>query len=228
MKVTYLGHSAFWIEGGQTKILIDPFLSDNPKASAKPEAFDPEFIFLTHGHSDHVGDAPAIGKRAGATVVTTFELATYLGAQGLKTIPVNHGGWLKLPFGAVKFTVAFHSSSLIEEGGRPLYLGEAAGLVLELEGKYLYHAGDTALFSDMRLIGEDVPLELAMLPIGDHFTMGPKDAAKAVEFLQAKRAIPIHYGTFPPLIGDPKEFKRLASGSRTEILVLDPGQSLEF
>src|SRR5947209_13367247 len=173
MKVTFLGHSAFWIESNQTRILIDPFLSGNPKASAKPEQFDPDYIFLTHGHSDHLGDSPAIAQRTGATVVTTFELATYLGANGAKTIPVNHGGWLKLPFGAAKFTVAFHSSSLIEEGGRPLYLGEPAGLILQLEDKYLYHAGDTALFSDMRLIGEDTPLELAILPIGAHFTMGP-------------------------------------------------------
>ena len=228
MKLTYLGHSAFCIEASQATILIDPFLSGNPKASAKPDAFNPEYIFLTHGHADHLGDAPAISKRTGATVVTTFELANYLGAQGLNTLPANHGGWLKLPFGHAKFTVAFHSSSLIEEGGRPLYLGEPAGLILGLEGKYLYHAGDTALFSDMRLIGEDVPLDLAMVPIGDHFTMGPKDAAKAIEFLRPKRAVPMHYGTFPPLVGDPKEFKRLASGSATEILILDPGQSLEL
>jgi L-ascorbate metabolism protein UlaG (beta-lactamase superfamily) len=189
---------------------------------------EPTYILLTHGHGDHVGDAVAISKRTGAPIITTFELANWLGAQGAETIAMNHGGWGNFPFGRVRFTVAFHSSSTIEEGGRPLYLGEPAGIILETEGKIIYHAGDTALFSDMRLIGEDAPIDLALLPIGEFYTMGPKDAAKAVGFLAPKRVVPIHYGTFPPLIGDPQHFASLAKGSGAEICLLAPGEWVEL
>jgi L-ascorbate metabolism protein UlaG (beta-lactamase superfamily) len=228
MKFTFLGHSAGYLETSSQKFLFDPFLTGNPKASISADQINPNYILVTHGHSDHVGDAVAISKRTGAPIITTFELANWLGAQGADTVALNHGGWCKFAFGRVRFTIAFHSSSVIEEGGRPLYLGEAAGVVLQTEGKTIYHAGDTALFSDMRLIGEDAKLDLALLPIGEHFTMGPKDAAKAVEFLAPKRVVPIHYATFPPLVGDPKEFARLAEGTGTEVHVLSPGESLEI
>jgi L-ascorbate metabolism protein UlaG (beta-lactamase superfamily) len=228
MKFTFLGHSAGYLETKSEKFLFDPFLTGNPKASIQAGAVDPTYILLTHGHGDHVGDAVPISKRTGAPIITTFELANWLEAKGAKTIALNHGGWCQFPFGRVRFTIAFHSSSEIEEGGRPLYLGEAAGVVLQTEGKTIYHAGDTALFSDMRLIGEDAPIDLALLPIGEHFTMGPKDAARAVEFLAPKRVVPIHYGTFPPLVGDPQEFVRLAKGTGAEIEVLRPGESLEM
>jgi L-ascorbate metabolism protein UlaG (beta-lactamase superfamily) len=228
MKFTFLGHSAGYLETGSERFLFDPFLTGNPQASVSADEVNPTYILLTHGHNDHVGDSVAISKRTGAPIVTTFELANWLGAQGAHTVALNHGGWCKFPFGRVRFTVAFHSSSVIEEGGRPLYLGEAAGVVLQAEGKTVYHAGDTALFSDMRLIGEDAPVDLALLPIGDHFTMGPKDAAKAVEFLAPKRVAPIHYATFPPLVGDPQEFARLAERKGTEVHLLKPGESLEF
>jgi L-ascorbate metabolism protein UlaG (beta-lactamase superfamily) len=228
MKFTFLGHAAGYLETASDKFLFDPFLTGNPRASVSADQVEPTFILLTHGHSDHVGDAVAISKRTGAPIITTFELANWLGAQGAKTVPMNHGGWCEFPFGRVRFTIAFHSSSVIEEGGRPLYLGEPAGIVLQTEGKVIYHAGDTALFSDMRLIGEDSPLDLAILPIGDHFTMGPKDAAKAVEFLVPKRVVPVHYGTFPPLVGDPQEFARLAKATGAEVCVLRPGESLEI
>ena len=228
MKFTFLGHSAGYLETGSDKFLIDPFLTGNPKAAVAADRVEPTFILLTHGHSDHVGDAVAISKRTGAPIITTFELASWLGAQGAETVAMNHGGWGKFSFGRLRFTIAFHSSSVIEEGGRPLYLGEPAGVVIQTEGKTIYHAGDTALFSDMRLIGEDAPLDLALLPIGDHFTMGPKDAARAVEFLAPKRVVPIHYGTFPPLVGDPQESARLAKGTGAEVHVLRPGGSLDF
>jgi L-ascorbate metabolism protein UlaG (beta-lactamase superfamily) len=228
MKFTFLGHAAGYLETGSDKFLFDPFLTGNPKAAVTADRVQPTFILLTHGHSDHVGDAVAISKRTGAPIITTFELASWLGAQGAETVAMNHGGWGKFSFGRLRFTIAFHSSSVIEEGGRPLYLGEPAGVVLQTEGKTIYHAGDTALFSDMRLIGDDAPLDLAILPIGDHFTMGPKDAARAVEFLAPKHVVPVHYGTFPPLIGDPQEFARLAKGTGAEVHVLRPGESLDF
>jgi L-ascorbate metabolism protein UlaG (beta-lactamase superfamily) len=226
MKFTFLGHAAGYLETGSEKFLFDPFLTGNPKAAVSADQVDPTYILLTHGHGDHVGDTVAISKRTGATVITTFELAGWLEAQGAKTVAMNHGGWCRFPFGRVRFTVAFHSSSAIEEGGRPLYLGEPAGVVLQTEGKTIYHAGDTALFSDLRLIGEDAPIDLALLPIGDHFTMGPKDAARAVEFLRPKHVVPIHYSTFPPLVGDPQEFAGLAKGAGAEIHILKPGESL--
>jgi L-ascorbate metabolism protein UlaG (beta-lactamase superfamily) len=228
MKLTFLGHAAAYLETESDKFLFDPFLTGNPKAAITASEVRPTYILLTHGHSDHVGDTVAISKRTGAPVITTFELANWLEAQGAKTVAMNHGGWCRFSFGRVRFTIAFHSSSAIEDGGRPLYLGEPAGVILETEGKTIYHAGDTALFSDMRLIGEDASIDLALLPIGEHFTMGPKDAAKAVELLAPKHVVPIHYGTFPPLVGDPQEFARLAEGKGAEIHVLNPGESLKF
>jgi len=181
---------------------------------------------LTHGQSDHVGDTLPIAKRTGARVIATFELAFWLGDQGAKASPQNHGGWCKYPFGAVKFTQAVHSSSAKDEHGRAIYLGSPAGAVIQIDGKTVYHAGDTALFSDMKLIGDDVPIDLALLPIGEFVVMGPKDAAKAVEFLRPKVAVPIHYGT-PRLFGDPKEFAHLVDGKGTKIVILEPGESVE-
>jgi L-ascorbate metabolism protein UlaG (beta-lactamase superfamily) len=227
MKATFLGHSTVYLETGNTKILIDPFLTGNPKAAAKADDLDPDFIVLTHGHGDHIADALPIAKRTGATIISTYELATWLGDQGATASPQNHGGWCKYPFGAVKFTQAIHSSSVTDETGRPIYLGNPAGAILQVEEKTVYHAGDTALFSDMKLIGDDVAIDLAFLPIGEHFVMGPKDAAKAVEFLHPKVVVPIHYGTFPPLVGDPKEFARLAEGKGAKIVILQPGESVE-
>jgi len=163
MKTTYYGQSALEIVTGGKKLLFDPFISPNPLAKdIDIHSLKPDYILVSHGHGDHVGDSVAISKRTGAPIVTTFELANWLGAQGAETVAMNHGGWCKFSFGRVRFTVAFHSSSTIEAGGRPLYLGEAAGVVLQTEGKTIYHAGDTALFSDMRLIGEDAPIDLAL------------------------------------------------------------------
>jgi L-ascorbate metabolism protein UlaG (beta-lactamase superfamily) len=228
MKLTFLGHAAAYLESGSEKFIFDPFLTNNPKAPVSAEEVEPTYIVITHGHGDHVGDAVSIAARTGAPIVTTFELANWLEAQGVKTFGLGLGGWGKFPFGRLRFTLAFHSASVTEEGGRPLYLGEAAGVVIETEGKTIYHAGDTALFSDMRLIAEDAPIDLALLPIGDYYTMGPKDAAKAVGFLSPKHVVPIHYGTFPPISSDPQEFARLAAGQGAEIHVLEPGGALEF
>jgi L-ascorbate metabolism protein UlaG (beta-lactamase superfamily) len=228
MKFTFLGHAAAYLETASERFLFDPFLTGNPKASIGVEAVDPTYIFVTHGHSDHIGDSAAISKRTGAPVITTFELSQWLAAQKVKVESMNHGGSRDFSFGRVTITVAFHSASIIEEGGRPLYLGEPAGIVLETGGRTIYHAGDTALFSDMRLIGEETPIDLALLPIGDNFTMGPRQAKKAVEFLRPKHVVPIHYGTFPALTGNPHEFAKLAKGTGAEIHILQPGESMEF
>jgi L-ascorbate metabolism protein UlaG (beta-lactamase superfamily) len=225
MKATFLGHAAVYLETDKTKIIIDPFLTGNPRAAAKADDLDPDYIVLTHGHSDHVGDTLPIAKRTGAKVIATFELAFWLGDQGVKVSAQDHDG-CKYPFGAVKFTQAVHSSSVQDQNGRPVYLGRPAGAVIQVDGKTVYHAGDTALFSDMKLIGEDVPIDLALLPIGEFVVMGPKDAAKAVEFLRPKVAVPIHYGT-PRLFGDPKVFAHLADGKGAKIVILEPGESVE-
>jgi L-ascorbate metabolism protein UlaG (beta-lactamase superfamily) len=228
MKFTFLGHAAGYLETTSERFLFDPFLTGNPKASISAEKIDPTYILLTHGHSDHVGDSVAISRRTGAPIITTFELSNWLDAQGAKVESLNHGGSADFRFGRVSITIAFHSSSVTEEGGRPLYLGEPAGIVLETEGRTIYHAGDTALFSDMRLIGELTPLDLALLPIGDRFTMGPQQANKAVEFLRPKHVVPIHFGTYPALTGDPHQFAKLAGSSGAEIHVLEPGEFIDF
>jgi L-ascorbate metabolism protein UlaG (beta-lactamase superfamily) len=227
MKATFLGHAAAYLEFDNTRIVIDPFLTGNPKAAAKADDLDPDFIVVTHGHGDHVGDSVGIAKRTGATVISTYELALWLEHQGAQVSAQNHGGWCRYPFGAVKFTPAIHSSSAMGENGNPIYLGAAAGVIIRAGTKIVFHAGDTALFSDLKLIGDDGPIDLAFLPIGEHFVMGPKDAAKAVELLRPKAVVPIHYGTFPVLFGDPKEFARLAEGKGASVHILAPGESVE-
>jgi L-ascorbate metabolism protein UlaG (beta-lactamase superfamily) len=228
MKLTFLGQAGVYLEAANERLLFDPFLTGNPKAVTRPETLNPTYILLTHGHNDHVGDTLPIARRSGATVITTFELGCWLESQGVKTSSQNHGGWGKYPFGRVKFTVAFHSSSWLDDKGHSLYLGEAAGILLQIADKTIYHAGDTALFSDMKLIADDTPIDLALLPIGDFYTMGPRDAAKAVEFLRPKQVIPIHYGTFPPIEVDPNEFVKLVEPKGTRATVLRPGEAVEI
>lgn len=228
MKLTWLGHSAFVLENGDAQVLIDPFLSGNPAASAKPEQFTPQTILLTHAHNDHVGDAVEIAKRAGSKVIATFELGTWIGTQGVENaVGANHGGTVAFDGGTVKFVPAWHTSSY-EQNGQIVAPGVPAGLVVRMDGKTLYFSGDTAVFLDMQLIGEE-GLDVAVLPIGGHFTMGPDDALKAVKFLHPKTVIPCHYDTFPPIQQDEDAFKRqVETQTDATCVVLKPGESFEL
>lgn len=223
MKLTYWGHSCFLVETATHRLVIDPFLSDAAPVKAGDVACD--YILLSHGHDDHVGSALEISQRTGATILGNFELTEYLGAKGAKVDSLNPGGAVRTPFGRVKLTLAHHSSSIMDAQGRPIYLGTPCGLLIEADGQRLYHAGDTALFLDMQLIGRG-GLDAALLPIGDRFTMGPEDAVEALDLLKPKVAVPMHYNTWPPIAQDPAAFARAAAARGHAVKVLAPGQSL--
>lgn len=229
LTITYHGHSAFSLHDGERLVLIDPFISGNPVSTTDVEALDPTTILLTHAHNDHVGDTVALAKRSGATVIATFELANYIAAQGVKhVVGGNHGGTIAFDGGTTKFTPAWHTSTYEAPDGSVVAPGVPAGHVVRFGGKTIYHAGDTALFLDMQLIGEE-ELDVAILPIGDHFTMGPKDAARATTLLKAPMVIPCHYNTFPPIRQDPQAFKEdVEARSSTRVAVMSPGESMEL
>ena len=223
MKITFLGQSGFHIETEGHSILIDPFLSGNELAVNSADEFSPSHIVLTHAHPDHYGDTEDIAKRSGATVVSSFEVVNYLGEKDIQGHPMNVGGSHEFPFGKVTYTPAWHSNSLPDG----TYAGMPSGLLLEIEGKRIYHAGDTALFSDMKLVASGV--DLAMLPIGDNFTMGPADALEAVKLIQPKEVIPVHYNTFEVIQQDPEAFKSSVEGqTSSRCTVLSPGESTDL
>ena len=224
MKLTWYGHAAMGLEVGQYKLLIDPFLTGNPAASATPENVPADFILLSHGHGDHVGDAIAIAKRTGATIISNFEISNWVQAQGLNAHAQHLGGGYRHPFGYLKLTLALHGSALPDgsDGGNP------AGFLLTAEGKKLYLACDTGLFGDMRLIGEE-GVDLAVLPIGDNFTMGPDDALRAVKLIQPKHVIPVHYSTWDLIAQDPNAWaRRVESETSTKAHVIKPGESFSI
>ncbi|WP_394549082.1 metal-dependent hydrolase [Priestia aryabhattai] len=225
MHVSYHGHSIIKIETKGKTILIDPFIIGNELTDLNAEEVKADVILLTHGHNDHVGDTVEIAKRSGALVVAVAELATYLSWQGLNVHPMSIGGAYTFDFGTVKLTQAFHGSSYTENNEKIIYTGMPAGLLLTIEGKTIYHAGDTALFSDLKLIGRHKP-DLAFLPIGDNFTMGPEDAAIAAEWVQAKLVVPIHYNTFPVIKQDPHQFVESLSGIEGKVLKAGEGLDL--
>jgi L-ascorbate metabolism protein UlaG (beta-lactamase superfamily) len=226
MKLTYYGHSCFLVETARSRIVIDPFLNDNPGSKIKAADVQCEYILLSHGHEDHTGDALEIAKRCDATIVANYEIAEYFGARGAKkTHGMNPGGGYNFPFGRVKLTLAHHTSS-VQAGLNPVYLGVSCGIVLQADGKALYHAGDTALFMDMQLIGR-IGLDAALLPIGDNFTMGPEDAVAALDFLRPKVAVPMHYNTWPIIAQDPGAFAGSAAAAGHTVRVLSPGDTLD-
>ncbi|MDN7227065.1 metal-dependent hydrolase [Planococcus liqunii] len=218
MQVSYHGHSVVKIQTGNKTILIDPFISGNSLTDLTASEEKPDVILLTHAHNDHVGDTIDLAKTNDAQVVAPVELANYLGSQGLNTIGMNLGGSHEFDFGTVKYTKAFHSSSFTTEEGDVIYGGMPAGLLIKAEGKTVYHAGDTEVFGDMAIIGERNAIDVAFVPIGDFFTMGPEDAAYAVELLKPKTVVPIHYNTFPPIKQDPEKFKALVKNAEVNIL----------
>lgn len=227
MKVTYFGHSALQIETKQTTILIDPFITGNELCPVSVDEVAPNVIFVTHGHGDHIGDTISLAKKHHSLVIAPFELATYLSFQGLNTHAMHIGGSHDFEFGRVKLTQAFHGSSIVDEENKTItYTGMPSGILFTAEGKTVYHAGDTALFSDMKLIGNLNTIDVAFLPIGDNFTMGIKDATIAANWLQAKTVVPIHYDTFPVIQVDPYEFVNGLEKSQGK--VVKPGEYIEI
>jgi len=218
MQISYHGHSIVKIQTNGHTILIDPFINGNGLTDLKIETEKPDVILLTHGHNDHVGDSVELSKANDALIVAPNELANYLTWQGVKTHPMHIGGAREFDFGKVKFTQAFHGSSYTTENNEIIYTGMPGGILFFAEGVTIYHAGDTALFGDMELIAKRHPIDIAFLPIGDNFTMGPEDAAYAVSLLKPKIVVPIHYNTFPPIQQDPTEFAKLVESADVQIL----------
>ncbi|MCI0333890.1 MAG: metal-dependent hydrolase [Planctomycetes bacterium] len=224
-QLTWFGHNAWSIETGGATILVDPFLDDSPTSPVKAANVKADFILLSHGHGDHLGDTVAIAKRTGATVLTNFEVGQWLGKKGVsggKIIGMNPGGGIDQPFGRVKFTVAHHSSSMPDGS----YGGVPGGFLITLGDTRIYFACDTALFLDMKLIGAG-GLDLAVLPIGDLYTMGPDDSIDAVKLLNPKRVAPCHYNTWPLIAQDAAAWaERVRSHTAAEPVVLQPGDKI--
>lgn len=227
MNITFHGQSCISIHTDDYKLIIDPFFTGNHTADITAEEVKADYILLTHGHGDHLGDTISIAKANDATVIAPVELATWLEWQGLKTHGMNLGGGFNFPFGRVKLTLAHHSSSVaIDENQQIVYLGNPAGLLITIDGKTIYHAGDTCLFSDMKLIGRQHDIDLAFLPIGDNFTMGPEDALLAAEWIDAKQVVPIHYNTFPLIEQDGDKFVTSLRYKGLSGVALKPGEPL--
>ena len=225
MRITSLGHSAFLLEG-RDRVLIDPFLTENPMASTTADKVDCDIICVTHGHGDHLGDAVNIARRTGAVVASIIEMSTWLEKTGVKSVGFNMGGTATIRNTKITMVPAFHSSS-IGAPGLEFSAAMAVGMVID-SGKVVYHAGDTCVFGDMKLIGELYKPDVALLPIGGFFTMDPRQAAMATGLINPKIAIPMHYGTWPPIEQDPREFEKLAKKtSKAKIVILKPGEHLE-
>lgn len=229
MKIIFHGQSCVEIQLKEHTLIIDPFLTYNPQADVKADDIKADYVLVTHGHGDHVGDTLPIAKRNNATVIAPNDLATYLGFQGANTHGMGIGGSYEFPFGKVKLTLALHDSSYNPPGTQDIvYTGVASGFLITVEGKTIYHAGDTGLFSDMKLIGKMNDIDLAFLPIGDNFTMGPEDAVVAAEYLKAKLVVPMHYNTFPVIKQDPDAFVKSLAEEGIKGLVMLPGQEINL
>lgn len=226
LAITYLGHSSYRLRTpGGLELLFDPWYTGNPTFAERARPDRADLILISHGHSDHITDAAAMAKQTGATVVGIWEVVTWLGSKGVQAVePMNKGGTITVKGLRITMTDAVHSSS-IDDGGI-VYLGDPAGFVVKLEnGQTIYYAGDTALFGDMKLIGELYRPDIAFLPIGDRFTMGPDTAAVAARWLGVKQVVPMHWGTFPLLTGTPAALAAELTGSGIEVLTLQPGET---
>lgn len=226
MEISYHGHSIVKIKTNEKNIIIDPFIRGNELTDLKVEEEKPDVILLTHGHNDHVGDTVELAKANNSLVVAPNELANYLAWQGVNAHPMHIGGSYQFEFGKVKYTQAFHGSSYVTGDNEIVYTGMPGGILFYAEGLTIYHAGDTALFGDMKLIGERNNIDVAFLPIGDNFTMGPEDAAYAVSLLKPKTVVPIHYNTFPLIKQDPTKFEELVKDSKVQIV--KPGDKVQL
>jgi len=224
MKITWLGHAAFLLEGSK-KVLIDPFLNGNPMAPVKPDELDVDYILVTHGHGNHLGDAVEISKRCKAPIVCIYELSVLLSRKGAETIGMNIGGTAKLEGVEITMVKAVHSADVVEN--EIISAGGPVGFVVNMDGVSVYHAGDTDVFMDMQLIGELYRPKVALLPIGDFYTMGIKGALKAIELIKPEIVIPMHYNTFPPIKQNPEEFKEKAEKLGVKVVILKPGESFE-
>lgn len=229
MKVSFHGQSVIYFESKGQKVIVDPFITGNPLSDLDADKVEADFIILTHGHGDHLGDTVNIAKRTDATVIALPEVLDYLSNKhGLENVhPMNIGGNIEFEFGKVKYVQAFHSSSFTEDNGDIIYLGMPTGVVLETEAGTIYHTGDTGLFSDMKLIADRHPVDLCFIPIGDNFTMGIDDASYAInEFIKPKKVVPIHYDTFDYIKQDPNDFKEAVKNA--EVHILKPGESVDL
>ena len=223
VKVRYLGHSAFQLFGSKGTVLIDPYLTGNPKAPISAENAEADVILVTHAHGDHLGDAIEIAKRNDATIVATFELASFCESEGAKVLDGHFGGVIDAGACKAKIFPAVHSSSMSGH-----LVSMPSSFVVEIDSKYIYHAGDTALFGDMSLIGEEYNLDVALLPIGGHYTMGIDDAVRAQSRLRAKIVVPMHYNTHDLILADPKELKgKIENIGLGKCVILKPGQDLD-
>jgi len=225
IKITWYSHACFLIETDQARLLTDPFLTDNPLAAGTADEVQTDYILVSHGHGDHLGDTISIANRTGATVISNYEIQSWLVNQGVEnTHPQHIGGGFDYPWGRVKLTIAHHGSALPDGS----YGGNPCGFLFYIEGKKIYHACDTGLFYDMKLIGEE-GIDLAILPIGDNFTMGPEDALRAVKLIEPARVVPIHYDTFDVIEQDPNAWaERVKKESAAKVTVMKPGETIEI
>ncbi len=227
MKITWLGHSAFLIEENGKRVLVDPFITGNDMAPVKPDEIDCDIIAVTHGHGDHLGDAVFISKRKNVPVVAIYEVAQYIASKGANAVGMNFSGTYEQDGIKLSMVPALHSSGITEsnfthDGGIP------AGFIIEINGKKVYHAGDTGLFGDMKIIGEIYKPDVALLPVGGLFTMDPKLAAIAARWIKPKYVIPMHYNTWPPITANPEEMREDLERDGIKLVVLKPGESFSF
>jgi L-ascorbate metabolism protein UlaG (beta-lactamase superfamily) len=224
MDINFIGHATFELSDGDSRVLIDPFLApNNPAAKVSADDVDPTHILVTHGHADHVADLVPLAKRTGAQCVALVELANWLDEQGVENVSdPNYGGTVEFDWGWVKMVQAFHTGTLPDG----TVVGGQAGLVINFGGTTVYHLGDTCLFGDLKLIAERTPVDIALMPIGGHYTMDRHDAVVAADFVGAGTVIPMHYNTFPPIETDAEAFKAdVESKTSSQVVILEPGET---